>query len=111
MLPAIVSLPEAITPEWLSQTLARHHPAFQTATISHVNYQMIGTGKMGDNARLTIEYTRDDDALPRSLVAKLPAADPVAKQMSASSGAYAREVLFYQQQAQHTDMHLSLIHI
>ena len=110
MLPAIVSLPEAITPEWLSQTLARHHPAFQTATISHVNYQMIGTGKMGDNARLTIEYTRDDDALPRSLVAKLPAADPVAKQMSASSGAYAREVLFYQQQAQHTDMHLPKIY-
>ena len=70
---------------------------------------MIGTGKMGDNARLSIEYTRDDDALPRSLVAKLPAADPVAKQMSASSGAL-REVLFYQQQAQHTDMHLLKIY-
>lgn len=112
MLSAIVSLPEAITAEWLSKTLAIHNPAFESATISTVDYQMIGTGKMGDNARLTIEYEDNGHhhALPRSLVAKLPAADPVAKQMSASSGAYAREVLFYQQQAQHTTMQLPKIY-
>tara|TARA_B100000767_G_scaffold267027_1_gene285196 strand:- start:260 stop:1351 length:1092 start_codon:yes stop_codon:yes gene_type:complete len=112
MLPAIVSLPDAITPHWLNQTLAAHNPAFEHAEIIDVDYQMIGTGKMGDNARLTIKYSSDSHTgrLPHTLVAKLPAADPVAKQMSASSGAYAREVLFYQQQAQLTEMHLPKIY-
>ena len=109
---AIVSLPEDLTPEWLNEILALNNSEFDSVKISSVSFQMIGTGKMGDNARLTIEYDNNShpDSLPNSLVVKLPAADPIAKQMSASSGAYAREVLFYQEQAQYTDMHLPKIY-
>lgn len=111
MQPAIVSLPEEISPEWLTHVLSNTDENLTSSTIVKVKHEMIGTGKMGDNARISIQYNDAAPATaPKTLVAKLPAADPIAKEMSASSGAYSREVLFYQQQAKHTDMHLPKIY-
>lgn len=92
-----------ITPQWLSSVL--------DTKVSDVSYEIIGTGKMGDNARLTLKYgAPSQQQLASSIVAKLPAEDPQAREMASSSGAYAREVLFYKYQAPLTTMRLPEIY-
>lgn len=106
-----IASPEQITPEWLNTTLSKNG-VLTEGKVLKVSYDYIGTGKMGDNVRLYVEYDSIASALslPSSYVAKLPAQDVIAKEMSASSNAYGREVLFYQNEAQHTAIRLPTIY-
>ncbi len=74
------------------------------------SWELIGTGKMGDNARhtLTLEGTPDD--APQSVVAKYPALDPVTRQRAAGGGIYRKELLFYRNLADRTSMRTPTIH-
>jgi hypothetical protein len=71
---------------------------------------IIGTGKMGDNARIILEYEGDRGNAPNSLVAKFPASDATARAMAGAQGAYYNEVMFYRNLAPGTAMRLPEIY-
>lgn len=85
--PPVVEAPEGLTPSWLSAALSSsgHH-----AEVDHVRLERVGSGQLGSCYRLQL----DGRGVPASLVAKLPVADPAAREMLA--GAYRSEVRFYQ---------------
>ncbi|MCX2981707.1 DUF1679 domain-containing protein [Halieaceae bacterium IMCC14734] len=92
-----------LTPLALTQCLQKsgHLGQGRVASASGV---LIGTGKMGDNARISMTYEGDAGGLPSSLVAKLPATDETARNMAGLQGAYYNEVMFYRQFAKRTSM-------
>lgn len=57
----------------------------------------VGTGQMCDTYRLELAYSGPPG--PRSVVAKLPSADPTSRATALSLGSYENEVRFYQQLA------------
>jgi hypothetical protein len=99
---AIACTPDQITPEWLSTAL-QESGYLTDGRVTAARYQIIGTGKMGDNARYTLTYDGDYGA-PATLVAKLPATDETARTMAGALGAYYNEVMFYRHLASRTDM-------
>jgi hypothetical protein len=90
----IVTDPAHITPQWLTEQLHVHGCLDKSVSVAGVRWEIIGTGKMGDNARFLLDYDRTCDA-PASVIAKLPAADETARGMAAYTGAYRKEVMFY----------------
>lgn len=97
-MPRLVSSPEAIDPAWLTEAL-RECGLLARGRVASVSWTRIGTGKMGDNVRYSVDYQDAADGLPASFVAKLPATDPVARASSAAQGTYWREVSFYREVA------------
>ncbi len=89
----LVSTPEQLTAEWLTEALNAAN-ALGGARVTGVARQLIGTGKMGDNVRLTLTYDARSGA-PATLVAKLPARDETARGMAGALGAYYNESMFY----------------
>lgn len=80
--PAPVAMPEGLTPGWLSAALGRE--------VSHATATPVGTGQMGACYRLRLS---GEAGLPRTVLAKLPTADPAAR--SFLHGSYGIEVTFY----------------
>lgn len=78
--------------------------------VSDVDWHIIGTGKMGDNARFTLRYRGDQGEAPDTLVAKFPAADEHARAMAGAHGAYYNEVMFYRELASGTAMRTPAIY-
>jgi hypothetical protein len=78
--------------------------------VSSVGCKLIGTGKMGDNARFTLEYEEGSRGAPTSVIAKLPATDERARAMAGAQGAYYNEVMFYRELAPGTAMRTPLIY-
>jgi len=108
----LISDPKLITTQWLTEVL---HACglLDEGCVVGADWEMIGTGKMGDNARFTLTYDGDYNA-PETLVAKLPATDETARMMAGGMGAYRKEVMFYQELADKTamntpDIYLALI--
>lgn len=101
----LVSDLNKMSPEWLTQAL-QQAGVIQDARVSDFQWLIIGTGKMGDNARLQLQYEGDANNAPLSLIAKLPAQDETARTMAAAMGAYKKEVLFYQQLAKQTSVNI-----
>jgi hypothetical protein len=99
---AITTTPEQLTADWLTIAL-RESDQLPVGNVTGVEHQIIGTGKMGDNARLTLTYDGHYSA-PTSLIAKLPATDETARSMAGALGAYYNEVMFYRYLAKQTDM-------
>jgi hypothetical protein len=86
---------EALTPEWLNGALS---PLFADTRVRSVDCAAVGTGQMSDCVRLTPTYD-GPTAAPRSMVAKLPAADPTSRATAAALRNYEIEVSFYRQLA------------
>jgi hypothetical protein len=105
----LISDPKRITLEWLTQVLSQCG-SLSAGKVIAVEQQVIGTGKMGDNIRLSLRYDGDDRA-PATLVAKLPAADETARGMASAMGAYRKEVMFYRDLAQLSDMSTPKIYL
>lgn len=106
----LISDVEKITPEWLTQALQQANILNQSK-VKSVEWSIIGTGKMGDNARLKLDYVGDAEAAPRSIIAKLPAADETARSMASAMGAYRKEVEFYQELAQHSSVNIPQVFV
>ena len=94
-----------ITPSWLTQalnstgTLAGASVAgFAAETIAQ------GTGFMNQLFRLHLQYDSDASGLPRSVMVKLPSADPMLRRVFENLGQNLCEVRFYQKMA--TNRHL-----
>lgn len=76
-----------------------------TAAVSTVDHELIGHGKLGENARYTLTYAGDPGPhAPASVVAKFAAQDGPARSMAGAAGVYHREVMFYRELAHQTDM-------
>lgn len=98
----LISTLDDITPQWLSEVL-KSNGVVDTQTVTGVEHKLIGTGKMGDNARLSLQYEGQGNG-PASMIAKIPALDETARMMASGLGAYKKEVSFYQHLAAQTNM-------
>lgn len=54
-----------------------------------------GVGILGELARVTLEYDRPEPGAPKSLIAKIPTADPGGKGIAQMLGFYEKEARFY----------------
>lgn len=72
--------------------------------VSSFEHQIIGTGKMGDNARITPTYSGDAQNAPDTLVGKFPSANAATREAAGAGGAYYNEVMFYRELAPMTAM-------
>ena len=93
----IADMPEDLTPSWLTGALTVSR-VLDGARVVNVTFHPIGTGQMCDCVRLDVDYDRPTDA-PRSIVAKLPAADETSRATAKALHSYETEVRFYQQLA------------
>jgi hypothetical protein len=86
-----------LTPGWLTAVL-RHRETLDRAAVTSVSSEVLGTGRgfTGQVLRLHLAYDRHEPTAPRSLIAKLPAADPAVRTALHELGLYAREICFYQ---------------
>ena len=100
---AIPTCPEQLTTEWLTDALSTAG-FLDGGRVTAASHKIIGTGKMGDNARYTLEYEGETSAAPATLIAKFPAADEQARSMAGAQGAYYNEVMFYRHLAPGTSM-------
>ena len=105
----IVTRPDAVTNEWLTQAL-RDAGCLEQGAVEDFEYKVIGTGKMGDNARFTLSYQGDHGQAPESMIIKFPAEDETARMMAGAQGAYYNEVMFYRHLAGHTQMRTPAIY-
>ncbi len=105
----LISDPKLITTKWLTEVL-RACGLLDQGRVVTADWELIGTGKMGDNARFTLTYDGDYSA-PATLVAKLPATDETARMMAGGMGAYRKEVMFYKELADKTAMNTPDIYL
>ncbi len=99
----LVLRPDEITVEWLNQAMAQAG-VLDGTEIRAFEYELIGTGKMGDNARFTLQYAGERGSAPATVVGKFAAADDTARAMASAGGAYYNEVMFYREFAPRTTM-------
>ncbi|MBB3047206.1 hypothetical protein FHR99_001442 [Litorivivens lipolytica] len=99
----IITHPDKITPEWLTQAL-KTSGHLSTGRVIGCDYAIIGTGKMGDNARFSLRYEGSHEGAPESVIIKFPAEDETARAMAGMQGAYYNEVMFYRHLAARTTM-------
>jgi len=93
---AIPTTVETLTPAWLTQALA---PSLGGASIISVAATSIGTGQVGENVRLRLEFSAPT-TVPRSLVAKLPSTSETSRAAAGALRTYEVEVRFYQELAE-----------
>jgi len=93
----IADTPEALSPGWLTAALS-DSGVLDGGRVMDATLEPIGTGQMCDCVRIDIHYDRRTDA-PRSIVAKLPAADERSRATAKSLRSYENEVRFYQELA------------
>ena len=90
---ALASRIEDFTPEWITQALAAS--GLPGVRVQGFESQSIGTGQVGENIRLSLEYGEDSTEGPESVVLKLPSVHAVSRATAMAQGVYKREVLFY----------------
>lgn len=98
-----------LTPERITDYL-RSAGYLQDGFVTNAEAVVIGSGKMGDNARFTLSYQGERGDAPATIVAKFPAEDETARAMAGAQGAYYSEVMFYRDLAPHTPMRLPKIY-
>ncbi len=105
--PSIPETTDQITAEWLTQVL-RTQNLLTNGEVSELDVHPIpeGQGFYGQVLRLRPEYSQRPPHLPRSLIAKVPMANPEGRALVAQMGAYERELQFYLQLANQTPLHL-----
>ncbi len=93
---AIPTTPEEVTASWLSDAL-RSGGIVGDAVVASVAHEMLGQGAgfIGQLARVTLTYDRKPPGAPATLIAKMPALDPGAREVAALYGLYEREYRFY----------------
>lgn len=82
----------------------------QEGRVTGVEHRVIGTGKMGDNARFTLQYEGAPPTAPATLVGKFPASDEQTREIAGAQGAYYNEVMFYRELAPGTAMRTPVIY-
>lgn len=93
-MPTLVSHPDAVTPEWLSDVLG--------AEVVSAEGTRIGTGQIGMCVRFALSYAGAPG--PASVVCKFGSPDPTSAAAGVTSGTYEREVAFYTELATTVDV-------
>ncbi len=106
---AFPTSPEALGPVELTRYL-RAACVLDDGRVTDAGYELIGGGKMGDNARYFLTYDGAADRAPSTLVAKFPAADERARTMAGAAGAYYNEVMFYRVLAPRTSIRIPSVY-
>lgn len=101
--------PESLGPAELTRYL-RAAGLLGEGRVTEARFELIGTGKMGDNARYLLSYGGDAAGAPPTLVAKFPASDERARSMAGAGGAYYNEVMFYRELASRTAMRTPVVY-
>jgi hypothetical protein len=85
-----------VTSEWLTAAL-REGGTIREATVTAAPRVQIGQGVgiLGELARITLEYDRNEPGAPRTLIAKIPTADPGGRGIAEMLGFYEKECRFY----------------
>ena len=98
---AIPTTFDALTPAWLTRAL-REGGRAGDVTVTSVAYEPVGQGVgiLCQLARLTLAYEGEAPDAPRTLVAKMPSADPQTRAMVGVFRFYEREVRFYRDLAE-----------
>lgn len=95
-----MELPETLqelSAEWLTFVL-RQTGTLQSSSVRSVEIilEAIGNGMASQISRISLQYDREEDGQPHTLVVKRPAIDPnVRAYLQNVVGAYAREAFFY----------------
>ncbi|NLR72395.1 phosphotransferase [Novosphingobium sp. ERN07] len=95
--------PDEVDAAWIEAQLDKSG-VLGAARIVSFEWEAIGTGQVGDTARFTMRYSGDAGQAPRTLAAKFPSGDATSRQTAAAFSLYRKEVLFYQQAANHIAM-------
>ncbi|MEX2227040.1 MAG: phosphotransferase [Dehalococcoidia bacterium] len=97
--------PQEISPEWLTAAL-RDNDVIREANVVSVASESIGAGAgfLGQLARITVTYDRDEAGAPTAMVAKLPALDPGGRGVANLFRFYEREIRFYEDIAADVNM-------
>ena len=96
------SHPADISAGWLTNRL-RGAGVISAASITAIRWEPIGTGQVGDSARLHLSYDRADGG-PPSVVGKFPAEDQTSRATATMFGLYRKEVGFYRELHQLLDV-------
>lgn len=91
-----------LTPATVSAML-RTQPCWDDVRVTSVTCSPVGTGQVSSTYRLELTYAEPRADTPPSLVAKVSSADETSRRFAVATGAYQREVLFYQRLADITD--------
>ena len=93
---AIPTSPADLTATWLTAAL-RRGGAIGDATVMSATHELLGQGAgfIGQLARVSLTYDRAVDGAPATLIAKMPALDPGAREVASLYGLYEREYRFY----------------
>jgi len=87
---------DEITPEWLTAAL-RAGGHLREAAVTGIDKVIIGQGVgiLGELCRMSPSYTAPEPTAPRSLIAKIPTADPAGRGIAQMLGFYEKEARFY----------------
>ena len=105
----IVARPSEVSPQWMTDVLLQSGH-LDGGTVAGLEHRIIGTGKMGDNARFTLQFDGEQGSAPGSVIIKFPAEDETARAMAGAQGAYYNEVMFYRHLADRTAMRTPAIY-
>ena len=108
-MPDFPSHPADITAEWLTERLSAAG-VIVGATITAIRWEPIGTGQVGDSARLHLTYA-SAGAGPASVVGKFPAADQTSRATATAFGLYRKEVGFYRELHHVLDVRVPIPHV
>lgn len=97
--------PDAISPDWLSQKL--RDAGVADSDVVALRWEPIGTGQVGDSARLYLTYAREGGG-PSTIAAKFAAADPTSRATAAAMRLYAKEVGFYRELRKQLDVRVPM---
>jgi hypothetical protein len=100
---SIPSMPDAITADWLTAAM-RGSGALKSAQVVSVNVRpvAVGSGFVGQSARLHIAYDRKEVGAPSIVFAKLSSADAAIREQLRAIGLFEVEAGFYRDLAANT---------
>lgn len=85
-----------VTPAWLTAALRQGGWLGEASVTAAPRVQIgQGVGILGELARITLEYDRPEPRAPRTLIAKIPTADPGGRGIAQMLGFYEKECRFY----------------
>lgn len=94
---------EEFTPQAVTDLLSQR-TGWADLTVRSFSSAPVGTGQMANSYRLELDYAERPLSAPNTVIAKVSSTDPASRQMGAATGAYQREVLFYQHLSALTDV-------
>ena len=98
---AIPTTLDELTAPWLTDALRSSGVIGVGTRVSAVSLETLGEGAgfIGQLARLTLTYDGPASGAPNTLIAKMPALDPGARELAGLYGLYEREYRFYRELA------------